>query len=56
MSTMLLVGLLYNMCKVQLVRQTANKSETNIVNEKEISQAISNAHTFLEDGGLAALA
>lgn len=55
-NTVLLVGLLYNMCKVQLVHQTANKSETNIVNEKEISQAIRNAHTFLEDSGLAALA
>ena len=55
-NTVLLVGLLYNMCKVQLVRQTANKSETNIVNEKDISQAISNAHTFLEDSGLATLA
>ena len=51
-NTVLLVGLLYNMCKVQMVRQTSVKTETNTVNEEEISRTIRDANTFLEDSGL----
>lgn len=55
-NTVLLVGLLYNMCKVQLVRQTTSSTETNEVNEKEIIKAIGDAQTFLDDNGLTVLA
>lgn len=47
---------LYNMCKVQLVRQTMSKTTTNEVNEKEINKAIRDAQTFLDDSGLTVLA
>ena len=55
-NTVLLVGLLYNMCKVQLVRQTMSSSEPNQVNEVEINKAIGDANTFLDHSGLAVLA
>ena len=55
-NTVLLVGLLYNMCKVQLVRQTMSKTATNEVNEKEINKSIRDAQTFLDDSGLTVLA
>ncbi len=54
-NTVMLVGLLYSMCKVQLVRQTGSTAETNVVNEQEVNQAINNAESFLEDSGLVTL-
>ena len=55
-NTVLLVSLLYNMCKVKLVRQENSSTETNVVNEQEIKKAIDNADTFLKESGLATLA
>lgn len=54
-NTVLLVGLLYSMCKVQLVIQTNSKSETNTVNEQGVLQAVKDAKTFMDDTGLATL-
>ena len=54
-NTVMLVGLLYSMCKGQLVRQTGSTAETNVVNEQEVNQAINNAESFLEDSGLVTL-
>lgn len=54
-NTVLLVGLLYSMCKVQLVIQTNSKSETNEVNEKGVLQAVKDAKAFMDDTGLATL-
>ena len=39
-NTVLLVGLLYNMCKVKLVIQTENENETNVVNKQEVQKHI----------------
>ena len=55
-NTVLLVGLLYDMCKVKLVLQTANQSEPNTVNERGVAWAISNADSFLNDSGLVTIA
>lgn len=54
-NTVLLVGLLYDMCKVNLVCKTESKTETNVVNEKEVYGMIDNANGFLEEKGLAPL-
>ena len=51
-NTVLLVGILYDMCKVQLVRQTMSSSVPNEVNEKDIDHAIGEAKAFLDDRGL----
>lgn len=55
-NTVLLVGLLYRMCQVQLVCQTNDKNKTNVVNEEQIKASIGEAEQFLESTGLAALA
>ncbi len=42
-NTVLLVQLLYSMCKVQLVLKSSEKENINKVNKKEIKQSIKNA-------------
>lgn len=54
-NTVLLVGLLYSMCKVQLVRQTESEEEPNEVNTEEIDSAIENVKEILNDRGLATI-
>lgn len=51
-NTVLLVGLLYNMCKVQLVLKSENASDMNEINRKEIDNSIEQAKKFLSDKNL----
>jgi len=51
-NTVLLVGLLYNMCKVQLVLSSGNDSETNRINIIEINKSIADTNKVLGDTGL----
>ena len=53
-NTLLLVNLLYSMCKVQLVLKSEKEDEVNEVNTEEIEKTISNAEKTLEDRGLVA--
>ena len=46
-NSVLLVGLLYNMCKVQLVQKEANQNELNKVNTKEINKSMADAKEIL---------
>lgn len=46
-NSVLLVGLLYNMCKVQLVQKAANQNELNKVNTKEINKSMADAKEIL---------
>ncbi|MBR1714115.1 MAG: hypothetical protein IJ717_04130 [Treponema sp.] len=46
-NTVLLVGLLYNMCKVQIVKESTNESEMNEINEKDINKELENANRVL---------
>ena len=46
-NTVLLVGLLYNMCKVELVLKSEN--DINTINKVAVEASISNANTILED-------
>ena len=46
-NTTLLVKLLYEMCKLQLVEKTDSKEEVNTVNEDEIQIQIENAENLL---------
>ena len=55
-NTVLLVGLLYDMCKVKLVKQSTGKNEVNQVNDEEINNAVKKADTFLNERGLSGLA
>lgn len=55
-NTVLLVGLLYEMCKVKLVKQSTKKDEVNKVNDSEINNAVKKADTFLNERGLSGLA
>ena len=48
-NTVLLVGLLYSMCKVALVLKGENENDMNKINKTEINRAINNANTVLED-------
>ena len=45
-NTVLIVGVLYNMCKVQLVRKS-NSSDQNIINKAEISKAEDDANNVI---------
>jgi len=47
-NTVLLVGLLYNMCKIQMVLSSNNEKEPNRVNKHEVEKALSNSKAFLE--------
>jgi len=51
-NTVLLVGLLFNMCKVQLVLASGNEYKTNRVNLLEINKTVSNTNTVLDESGL----
>ena len=46
-NTVLLVGLLYNMCKIQFVLQSQNANALNIVNHEDIQQNLSKATRVL---------
>lgn len=48
-NTVLLVGLLYNMCKVKLVLQTDDENELNKINEREITRSIKNTKSVISD-------
>lgn len=48
-NTVLLVGLLYNMCKVELVLKAEDDSQINNVNKVAVDKAISDAETFLSE-------
>lgn len=55
-NTALLVGILFKMCKVQLVLTSEGASSVNRVNHVEAERAIRDASEFLNSTGLAALA
>lgn len=55
-NTVLLVSLLYQMCKVQLVLQSEQHGGLNQVNHAGMEQAANHTERFLEETGLAALA
>ena len=48
-NTVLLVGLLYNMCKVGLVLKSENKNDINTINKAAIETSINNANAVLID-------
>ena len=48
-NTVLLVGLLYEMCKVKLVLKAPKDDEVNVVNKTAIDCSITNAKTFLAE-------
>lgn len=48
-NTVLLVGLLYNMCKVQLVKQAGSKGELNTINSDEIKKSMTDAEQVLSE-------
>ena len=48
-NTVLLVGLLYSMCKVKLVLQAENDGELNTINKEAVCASIKNAEIVLED-------
>ena len=52
-NTVLLVGLLYNMCKVKLVLQSESENTLNTINHEEINKSVANAKTFLQERNLA---
>ncbi len=53
-NTVLLVALLYNMCKVKLVLKSDSEDEPGEINKKEISGSINEAKKFIADKNLAA--
>lgn len=55
-NTALLVGILFRMCKVQLVLTSEGAASVNRVNRVEAERAIRDADEFLHTTGLAALA
>lgn len=48
-NTVLLVGLLYNMCKVELVLKGKTENDMNTINKDAIKQSIENAEAVLID-------
>ena len=48
-STVLLVGLLYNMCKVELVLKAEREEDINSINKIEIEKSVYNAELILKD-------
>ena len=48
-NTVLLVGLLYNMCKVELVLQSEKENDINSINTEAVQKSIENAHVVLVD-------
>lgn len=51
-DTILLVGVLYNMCSVQLVLSSENDTEPNSINIEEINRTINNTDKLLDERGL----
>lgn len=47
-NTSLLVGLLYKMCKVQMVLKAKSEGEMNTINHKEIDETMEGAEEFLK--------
>ena len=48
-NTVLLVGLLYNMCKVELVIKSKNEININTINKATVEASINNANAVLAD-------
>ena len=48
-NTVLLVGLLYNMCKVELVLISENEDDINNINTEAVQKSINNANAVLAD-------
>lgn len=48
-NTVLLVGLLYNMCKIELVLKSDNENDINTINKNEIEKSMNNANAILID-------
>lgn len=48
-NTVLIVGLLYSMCKVELVLKSSSQEEHNKVNSIEVNRSISNARTLMDE-------
>ncbi len=48
-NTVLLVGLLYSMCKVELVIKSKSDDDVNSINKEAIKKSINNANTVLAD-------
>lgn len=48
-NAVLLVGLLYNMCKVELVLKSENENDINTINKAAVETSISNANAVLTD-------
>ncbi len=48
-NTVLMVNLLYNMCKVQVVLASGNSTEPNRINEVEINKSMNDANTILKN-------
>lgn len=48
-NTVLLVGLLYNMCKVELVLKGEGKDDMNTINTTAVEKTIDNANAVLKD-------
>lgn len=48
-NTVLLVGLLYSMCKVELVLKGKTENDMNTINKAEITKSIDNANAILAD-------
>lgn len=48
-NTVLLVGLLYDMCKVELVLKGKNKNDINTINLKEVDKSINKARKITSD-------
>ncbi len=53
-NTVLLVGLLYNMCKVELVLKSENEDEMNTINTEAVQKAKDDTNAVLHDLGEAA--
>ena len=48
-NTVLLVGLLYNMCKVELVLKNKNEEDMNIINKDAVAKSINNAGIIMNE-------
>ena len=48
-NTTILVQLLYNMCKVELVLKSKNENDINEINKLEINKSIDNANSVMKD-------
>ena len=48
-NTVLIVGLLYNMCKIELVKKSSEKDGINSVNTQDINSSINNANVMMKE-------